>query len=300
MMQTFKIANMVFLCLFSLYASSQDVTKTFDVAQGGNLDLDAVFGAIRVKSIPSEQVEIRVVFSDADSNYQEKYKVDFEQNGSYINVKSSFDDDSIWFWQRRKRPRVKFEIKVPEQFNLDLKTSGGSISVTSLSGNVFCKTSGGSIQVDQIMGNVELRTSGGSISLESCQGQAVAKTSGGSIYIGKVRGEVRAHTSGGGISVDEVMGPIDAVTSGGSIRVSITQQPEEDCRLKTSGGTISVAMSSHIALYLDARTSGGHVSSDFDFASSSKNEKHHIIGEINGGGPELILRTSGGNISIRK
>jgi hypothetical protein len=124
------------------------------------------------------------------------------------------------------------------------------------------------------------------------------KTSGGSIRIGKVAGEVKAITSGGSIKVKEVKGTINAKTSGGSVTAYISEQPEGDCSLTTSGGSVSAHLAGNIKVYVDAKTSGGTAHSDFSI--DGEKSKRKIRGKINGGGPELYLRTSGGGVKIYK
>ena len=146
--------------------------------------------------------------------------------------------------------------------------------------------------------NIDLKTGGGSIKLSDIKGRVDAYTSGGSIKLGRVEGDVDVNTSGGSITVDEVFGNIDAHTSGGSIRANISKQPTQDSKLNTSGGSVTVYLSSDIAVDLYARTSGGSVRSEFAVKGNSK--RNRIEGEINGGGPKLNLKTSGGSIRIKK
>ena len=146
--------------------------------------------------------------------------------------------------------------------------------------------------------NVDLKTGGGSIKLSDIKGRVDAYTSGGSIKLGRVEGDVDVNTSGGSITVDEVFGNIDAHTSGGSIRANISKQPTADSKLHTSGGSVTVYLSPDIAVDLYARTSGGSVKSEFAVNGSSK--RNRIDGEINGGGPRLDLKTSGGSIRIKE
>jgi DUF4097 and DUF4098 domain-containing protein YvlB len=115
-----------------------------------------------------------------------------------------------------------------------------------------------------------------------------------------VRSNVKASTSGGGISVEEVMGNIDASTSGGPVNVTITRTPTADCKLTTSGGGITVRLTPDAAIHVDASTSGGHVSTDFPVLVKGKLDSRSLQADINGGGPLLFLRTSGGGISIRQ
>ncbi|HCF78420.1 MAG TPA: hypothetical protein DER52_01875, partial [Glaciecola sp.] len=105
-------------------------------------------------------------------------------------------------------------------------------------------------------------------------------------------------TSGGSIEVGEVLGELSARTSGGSIKATFAQQINRNAELKTSGGSIEATLPPQIQVNLKASTSGGRVSSDF--LVNGEISKRKVEGEINGGGPKLILHTSGGNIKIIK
>ena len=112
--------------------------------------------------------------------------------------------------------------------------------------------------------------------------------------------EVVRLSVGESITVDEVMGTIKAHTSGGSVKAHISKQPDSDCRLTTSGGSITVHLSADLGLDVNAKTNGGRVNTDFPVAISGEVSKRSMQAQMNGGGPELYLRTSGGSIYLKK
>ena len=212
--------------------------------------------------------------------------------------------------------QMEYRVSLPREFSVDLSTSGGSIAVGDLKGEVAARTSGGELSFGRIDGPVRGNTSGGSISLaggrgkavlhtsgggiriEDVAGEVVAETSGGSIQVNRASGRVSAHTSGGSITIRETTGAVDASTSGGSVSASLSAQPNEPSRLSTSGGSITVELASSVRVDVDASTSGGSVSSDFPVPTSG--DRQNLRAAINGGGPLLHLRTSGGGIYIQK
>jgi hypothetical protein len=287
-------------CMDAVADTEDVINRSFEVSEGGTLTMDVKGASIEVLTEKGNMVKVKVIKRVGSSEKEARdifddYEIDFKQSGKDVTIKAEYDRS----WGRRNL-RVRFIITVPEEYNLDLETSGGSISVDDIEGEVKTKTSGGSLKFEHVKGPVLGRTSGGSITLEGCTGDADVKTSGGSIRIGKVEGEVTAITSGGSINVKEVMGTINATTSGGSITASISKQPKGDCRLKTSGGSITVNLAEDIKADLDAKTSGGKVHTGFPISFKGTISKQHLEGEINGGGPELYLRTSGGSIRIDK
>jgi hypothetical protein len=69
--------------------------------------------------------------------------------------------------------------------------------------------------------------------------------------------------------------------------------------LSTSGGSINVELASSLRVDVDAETSGGGVSTDFPVVMGDS-DRRRLRTAINGGGPLLHLRTSGGGIRIHK
>jgi len=235
-------------------ALAADFYQELSATPGETLNLMTHSGSILVRTHNKDSVIVDV---DVSGREEDEFEVKVERRSDEIIVLGEKENPNSW-----NGLKVKFEITVPERFELELRTAGGSISIDDLQGDIDANTSGGSISVGNIQGDVEL------------------------------------HTSGGSIKTDNIYGEIDAHTSGGSIQVSFAQQPTKDASLTTSGGSIVASLPDDIAISIDASTSGGRVKSEFDVTGRVK--KQSIRGDINGGGPELTLQTSGGSIRITK
>jgi DUF4097 and DUF4098 domain-containing protein YvlB len=296
------------------------IRKSFDVSSGGKLTIRADRGTIQVKTEHVDKVQIEVTREPgprSSADILERHQVTISQDGNNVMIKAEMEKGKISLF-RNNDLRVRYDVTVPAKFNVDLKTSGGSIAVQDLEGDAKSETSGGSLKFGQIKGPVYGRTSGGSIDLVACTrdvdvqtsgggirvgdttGNVVARTSGGSIKIGNTKGSVTAETSGGGIDVNGAMGMLNAQTSGGSIRAVLANQPAGDCKLETSGGGIDVKLAEKIAVDLDAHTSGGKVSSELPGEAQGEKKSNRLRSKINGGGPKMTLQTSGGSIHIRR
>jgi len=294
-------------CSMVMADTEEVISRSFNVAEGGKLTMDVDRASIKVETESGNIVKVRAILKVGTSSEDKakeifaKYKIDFDHSGNNVTIKTDYHKrDGVFSWFGGKHLKVRFIVTVPQKYDLNVKTSGGSISIREIEGDVKAKTSGGSLKFEYVKGPVWGKTSGGSISLEGCSGDAEVKTSGGSIRIGKVEGKVKAHTSGGSIKVKEVMGTIKASTSGGSVSAYISKQPAGDCKLTTSGGSITVSLEDNIKVDIDAKTSGGRVYTDFPVTIQGELSKRKLQAKINGGGPELYLRTSGGSIKIKK
>lgn len=317
------IIMLAVLLVASVFAGDDyPMKREFDVKYGGTLTIDTDRGSMDIKTTKDKVVVVEIsrkVVGDFLSDSDEilaNWEIDFDHSGEDVTIIAKSHSDWSWFGWKSYPLRVHFDILVPERYNLDLRTSGGGIEIAQLEGDVTCKTSGGRLVLDQIKGDIIGKTSGGSITLDGSNGTVDLRTSGGGIHIGKVAGEVEAHTSGGSVDVEEaggdvrvstsggsihveeVKGSISASTSGGSVSATITEQPKNDCSLTTSGGGIKVYLAKGIQLEVDAKTSGGGVRCDMPITVEGLLGKNQVRGVINGGGPELYLRTSGGPIKI--
>ena len=291
------------------------ITEEFDVSSGGQLIVDADSAKLIVKGVGGDQVKVNVSRKDDDAEaIHDDYLVEFSQQGDdvSISVKKRRSLGS-WFFSRS----LVIAVDIPGEFNIDLQTSGGSVQVSQLVGDmkartsggtlsfeevdgpIYGRTSGGSIKVDATGADVDLKTSGGSIRAGNVGGKVEAKTSGGSITIERAGGIISARTSGGPITVGEAHASVQAKTSGGSIQVGMAAQPGADSRLSTSGGSVTVRLDPGLSLAIDAKTSGGRVNSELPVTVQGTFSKSQMVGDLNDGGPLLELRSSGGSINIR-
>ncbi|MBC8001945.1 MAG: DUF4097 family beta strand repeat protein [Opitutaceae bacterium] len=309
------------------FAETEEVVnKRFAVHSGGKLVVDVSFGSIEVTTNETSEVIVNVTRTigrgskDVEMNFFRDHPVSFSQEGDAVSIRSQNTTGSgnsrSWFGSQRTEG--KYTISVPSAFQAQLKTSGGSVAVSDLTGEVKAVTSGGSLKFGRLRGPLDGKTSGGSIRATDCQGALKVKTSGGGIEVSGGSGSLEGNTSGGsvtvrdfdgpahvgssggGITLENVTGKVEASTSGGSISARFSSPLAEPVSLSTSGGGVTLRVPEKSAFDLDAVTSGGGVSSDLPVTTTGKKVRDHLQGPVNGGGKAVILRTHGGSIKVRK
>jgi len=313
--QKTKSLNILLTGLFILFMagivsgkSDNTITKSFRVEEGGKLNLNTDIGSVEVFGTKGSRVEVEVIqklrttSSRRASALLRRFELDFDHRGADVYITGDYRKEGLGgLWNSiSNRLQVKFIIHVPVEYDVDLRTAGGSISVEDLDGEIVSKTSGGSLSFVDIEGPIYGRTSGGGIRIGDVIGDVDVHTSGGSIRASYIDGDVKADTSGGGITIEEVKGTLNAHTSGGSVKAYFAKQPKYDCKVTTSGGSITAYIDEDIGFFVDAHTSGGSIYNDFPVMISGRIDKKSLKADINGGGPELYLRTSGGSIHIRR
>jgi DUF4097 and DUF4098 domain-containing protein YvlB len=282
----------VFLMALSVVACADSrFERTLPLASGGRFELMSDAGSVTVRGSSGSSATI-VVTSNRD-DIQSLFNFDFRSSEGLVQVtakKKTFQ----WF----SNVNLHFDVTVPQQTSVSIKTAGGSIDVSSLEGGQDLHTSGGSIGAADVQGNVMARTSGGSIKVQDVKGDADLGTSGGGITANSLQGTLIAHTSGGSIHIEGLTGRVDAHTSGGSIQATLARGNSQGGQLGTSGGSIRVAVDPSANLNLDAATSGGSVSTDMPVRAQGEMSHSKLLGTLGSGGEALVLRTSGGSIRI--
>ncbi|MFB3905616.1 MAG: DUF4097 family beta strand repeat-containing protein [Acidobacteriota bacterium] len=276
------LAAAIILVALSVSPAYAQTSKNFDVGAGGSLVV-AVVGDVNLKTSSAGQVTVEAL----GISQQDLSSLSMTQTGNTVRVEF--------------RPHnghshdVRFNIGIPDHFDLDLKTAGGDITLTgNLTGKIVGKTAGGDVKVGdvdgttdlstaggdivagKVGGDVVLKTAGGDIHLDSSEGRVEVGTSGGDIVVGNVGKSLRASTSGGDIRINNINGDAEASTSGGDVHVGkvagtanlstaggdiVCQGATGDVKARTAGGDVQL---SAISGSIEAATAGGDIRAELN------------------------------------
>jgi hypothetical protein len=271
----------------------------FPANNGENLEVRTSGGSISVKGADVDEAEVRMYvrkrnryLSPSDTDLS-NFDIEITKRGNTIIARASRKNTRNTILNVNNES-ISFEVLIPSQFNIDISTSGGSIKIDEIEGNLNGSTSGGSISLNNLGGVVDVRTSGGSISINECGGTIKARTSGGSVTAKNSTGIIELRTSGGSMNLDNISGELDASTSGGSIRGNMLKL-EGDLSLSTSGGSINASMPADLGLDLDLKGNNVVVQLQ-NFTGETK--RNSVNGSMNGGGHKVSMRTSGGTVRL--
>ena len=182
---------------------------------------------------------------------------------------------------------ISFKVFVPHNASTDLRTSGGNISLTALSGTQDFTTSGGNLNIDHLSGHVKGRTSGGNITLTDLQDDIDLSTSGGNVHADEIEGELAAHTSGGNVDMTNLSCSLETSTSGGNIDVSIKTLGKY-VKITNSGGHIDLQVPQSQGMDLNLSADKVDATALSGFKGDIK--KDRIEGSLNGGGIPVTVR----------
>jgi Toastrack DUF4097 len=283
------------LCAGCGIAGDKQFDKTLPGSAGGKLVIDTDLGSIDVEGTGGSQVTIHADIHGRRSDVED-FEITAEKTDIGVEVRGRAPRGSSW-WHSNDLD-VRFTIKVPHEYSVNLKTAGGDIRIAKLKGHMEGETSGGDLSLSDLEGSIDLGTSGGNIRATTVTGDLMAETSGGSVEIEKVKGNVDVSTSGGNIGLSSIEGKVSAETSGGDVSVNVMKE-NKGIHTETSGGNISITVPGDISATIDASTSGGSVVCDLPITMTGRIDESRVRGTVNGGGNIIHAHTSGGNVRIR-
>jgi hypothetical protein len=185
---------------------------------------------------------------------------------------------------------------------LAVRSGGGDLRLGVLEGDTTASTSSGSITVKSSKAKLTASSGGGDLSMGNLNGPATLDTSSGAIKVKSAHAPIEIKSNGGDIQVEDAADTVQAKTSSGSVSAGFSAQPGGDCRLMSSGGDIRVRLASMLAFDIDAEAGGGDVKTELPVVTTVVGERKSgpLKGKLNGGGKALLLKTSSGNVSIKK
>ena len=285
----FVIFPLLFLSLviFGVTRSEMVISHTdhegHNVNPTGHLTVDTELGTIHIETANRNQVDIATrkkwksksgilkpklgkQAAELLENFEITTEWDDPGTESGIRIEGRFKRGREYWQEGLKWFNVEFHVTVPRQYNVTLKTA-----------------SGGDIHVGDLIGAVR------------------AEALDGNLHLGEIQGEVSGETGvSGNITLKGCQSSVTLTAAMGDIRAEMTTQPQHPWTLHASlGGAIDVTLGPHIAVDIDAQTQG-KISSDFSIQFPGDIKDNRLKETLNGGGPLLTLRSSAGEIHLKR
>lgn len=138
----------------------------------------------------------------------------------------------------------------------------------------------------------------------------------GNIVVENVGGQIEVNNVNGWIHCENVSGSVVANTVNGDVTVGFKSvNPQSAMAFSTLNGKVDVTFPADLKAKVKLKAERGDVFSDFDVAvdkgqaSAEKPREDHmykitindwVYGTINGGGPEVMMKTTNGDVYVRK
>jgi len=258
--------------------------EQFDVSAGGRLIVEVGDMDLRVETGGSS-ARVEVIASARDMAFAQEVfdEMQFSARTSggelHIETVHRREEPRDWReWQRRGGASFEAVITIPARFDLVLRTGDGDVNVGSFDGAADIHTGDGDVQMGEISGaEISLRTGDGDVQARALEASTITlQTGDGDLNIGEASGAVTARTGDGDVTIG--IGRYDGLS------------------IRTGDGDVTVRADPSIAANVEI--DGEDLSLARAFTLTGRVHEDHLSGTLNGGGPELTIRTGDGSVSI--
>jgi DUF4097 and DUF4098 domain-containing protein YvlB len=275
-MRRFWIAAAV-LALAAVPALATEATfeRTLTVSGRVELSVSTGSGTIHITRGSGNQVHIYGRVKSGWGSNEDRVKEvaanpPIEQTGNIIRIGARHEN--------MHNISIDYEIQAPENSFLEAGSGSGDIKVEGVGENAKLSTGSGTIRATGLHGGFTLNTGSGDIYAEQTG-----------------EGDVKAQTGSGSVELKNLHGGLRAGTGSGDIKAGGT--PSSPWKLETGSGSVELWAGS-AALTLDASTGSGTIHTDHEMLTQGSNDRHHVTGKINGGGPTVRVETGSGDIRV--
>ncbi len=284
-------------------ANAEEYTRSYTVSGRANVHVHAENGGVHITTSEGSKVEFDVTYEKSDwgTDSGAGPHIDSRQNGNAVEL-TALDEDHSWsgFFGSHNR-RLRIDVHMPRNADLDVDTSNGGVEVSSLSGNITIHTSNGGVKADQLSGTIDLGSSNGGMTLDSLQGALRVRTSNGAINATRLDGKCDLGTSNGGVRVAGRFESLDITSGNGRVeaRAESGSSVSSPWSIHTTNAGVDLALPSGLKANLDASTTNGGITLNLPVQVQGYQSGTEIRGTLQGGGPEISIRTTNGGIQLR-
>jgi Putative adhesin len=265
--------------------SEQISVQLSDPSKPGSLDIGLVFGSIKVVSYIGKEV---IINATAGHNKKERNQNSNTNINTNININDRGNGTGNSNGMRKLSSNGGFELNVSQKNNkVDVSVDRPNIPVhlvikvpQKFSLNLSTVNSG-DISVENVDGNHEIQNVNGGINMTGIDGSVVANTVNGPLVV-----SLNSVTSSTPMAFSTVNGVVD-VTFPANFKANV--------KLSSTFGDVFTDFDIEETRETKIKTSA---SKENGMYKISKDDS--IQGKINGGGPELMMKSLNGKILLRK
>jgi|GEM_PF-2345585 len=174
-----------------------------------------------------------------------------------------------------------FDIKVPHNCDLTLRTSTGDIRIEDVNGILYVQTASGDLHVGRI------------------EGTALVKSASGDINVEGVRGKLGLRTASGDVNIRHAdLQELSAQSVSGDLTLDLERVPDNGFEMKTVSGDVNARIPRDARLTINVTTFSGDIDCGLPHQMERQGRGRDRILRINGGGMAATFSSVSGDISI--
>jgi len=286
------------------------VERRFEIPEDAALNLDTFSGEVRITEVPDAKAIEVLVVQTADVATETAMdarlacvSLEMNQRNGTVSLTTRYAKPMAWSWKTWPPVNLVYEIKVPRRCDVRITTRDGAIVIGSLEGRVVVGNESGDIFTGEIDGPVTAHSLTGGVAITAATGAINASTRTSTIQIGRAFGPTRVSSQGGYIEVQQAGAELVIRGSGSSAHVGFAQQFKHAADIAVSGGELMLVLETNRACTLDLKSSiFGKVNVRGGLplkVTAGSVGQSSLEATVNGGGPRITARASGGSVVVR-
>ncbi len=199
--------------------------------------------------------------------------------------------DQIWITARDPKSMGMIG-GVDEQYTVDV--------VVPASVTLSVRTGDGATDCEPVTGRLTFVSGDGAIRAHGLKGDIDVSSGDGRVILDDLDGRLRGRSGDGRIMVAGRFDQLDLSTGDGRIEASARKGSKllTAWSLESGDGAVSLHIPQDLVALLDARTRDGRLNIQLPIDVDNRPKRNELIGELNGGGPSLRIRTGDGSITL--
>ena len=264
--------------------AQRTVTRTFDLAPNGQVELDTYSGRVDIETWDEPRVAVEVRIEGEKQEHVDKTQIRFDNTGDRLQIESDFDDLSsgltlfgvTLFQNSSNRPATDYTVRMPRTAALDLDLYSADATVPALDAALTFDGYSADLQAKHITGDLDVDTYSGDAQID------------------RLDGRLSGDTYSGDVQVDSLAGSASFDTYSGSATLTFAALTD-DCTFDSYSGDITVTLPAGAGAVIE--TDEDALNTDLPVQIDQLDEG--IRATLGEGGPRLRFDTYSGSLRLR-
>jgi hypothetical protein len=256
-------------------AQAEEYSKSYSVSGRPTVHVTVDDSRVRIVTVDTKQV----AFNVSREGPLDPLKIDSHQDGDRVEI-SVLHKPGVQINNTERH--LTTVVHLPRDADLRVEATDGAITASQLTGKIELESVDGAIHADALKGDVRLHSIDGAIELTQFDGHC---------DVSSTDGALRAEGRFDSLRLVTTDGSVVAKVADGSKMTSAWQ-------IRTVDGSVDVSLPHDFQANIDASTQDGRIKLAAPVTVQGEISKSRVRGTLNGGGPELTLKSTDGSIRI--
>jgi len=294
----FRISTVIILLGAVSQAQAEEYSKSYAVSGRPTVHVHVDDSSLRVITSDTRQVDFNVKREGTSGlELGRGLKINSQQDGDHVEL-SVVHQPGIAIMSTDRH--LMTEVHMPRDADLQIETRDGSVDLAAVNGNVTIHSADGAINASQLTGKIEIQSADGAIMTDSLKGDVRLHSTDGAITVTHLDGQCDVTSTDGALRAEGRFDSLRLVSTDGSVVAKVAEgsRMTSAWSIRTVDGSVNVSLPQNFQANINASTRDGHIKLALPVTVQGEISQSKVQGTLNGGGPELTLKSTDGSIRL--